>query len=196
MPIATARVSPTAPSAAELEALIARAVAGDGQAFAALYRAHADGVHALLTRLVGPRSEREDLLQDVFVRFHRALPTYRGEAAVSTFLHRITVRVAIDHLRARRRRPDTSSAFAEDVADLAAPADQRLVQRAEVEQALAFLDRLEAKPRIAFILREVLDLSYPEIAHLMGSFTTTARMRVAAAHRALAQLAPDLRRSR
>jgi DNA-directed RNA polymerase specialized sigma24 family protein len=50
---------------------------------------------------------------------------------------------------------------------------------------LAFLDRLDAKQRVAFVLREVLELSYPEIAKLMGSFETTARMRVAAATRAL-----------
>jgi DNA-directed RNA polymerase specialized sigma24 family protein len=74
------------------------------------------------------------------------------------------------------------------VVDPSLAPDQRLAQRAEVERALAFLDRLSPQQRVAFVLREVLDLSYPEIAELMGSFETTARMRVAAAARALARL--------
>jgi RNA polymerase sigma-70 factor, ECF subfamily len=179
---AIARVpSIAAPSAGELDALVGRAVAGDPIAFAALYRMHAGEMYGLLTRLIGARPEREDLLQDVFVRFHRALPGFRREAAVSTFLHGIAVRVAIDHLRARKRRPEAGVELDEDVADHALPADQRL----EIERALAFLDGLDGKQRVAFVLREVLGLSYPEIATLMGSFETTARMRVAAATRAL-----------
>jgi RNA polymerase sigma-70 factor (ECF subfamily) len=178
---AIARVPPIAPSAGELDALVGRAVAGDQVAFAALYRLHSAEVFGLLTRLVGPRPEREDLLQDVFVRFHRALPAYRKEAAVATFLHGIAVRVAIDHLRARKRRPEASGELDENLVDHGLSAEQRL----EIERALAFLDRLDARQRVAFVLREVLGLSYPEIATLMGSFETTARMRVAAAARAL-----------
>lgn len=181
MRVAAARVPSIAPSVEEIDALVTRAVAGDQLAFAALYRMHAGEVFGLLTRLVGPRSEREDLLQEVFVRFHRALPTFRGDAAVSTFLHGIAVRVAIDHLRARKRRPDTSGELDENLVDHALSADQQL----EIERALAFLDRLDANQRVAFVLREVLGLSYPEIATMMGSFETTARMRVAAAARAL-----------
>ncbi|HUQ03643.1 MAG TPA: sigma-70 family RNA polymerase sigma factor [Kofleriaceae bacterium] len=201
-----ASTSATAPSAAELDALVARAAAGDQIAFAALYRLHAASIHGLITRLVGPGSEREDLLQEVFVRFHRALPSYRREAAPATFLHGITVRVAIDHLRARRRRPDLvsrgesargdharSDDDPDEIAALVDPslsAEQRVALRADVERALAFLDRLSPKQRIAFVLREVLDHSYAEIAQLMDSFETTARMRVAAAARALAKLQP------
>ncbi len=187
MTVAIARVSPAAPGG-EVEGLVERAVAGDQLAFAAIYRLHADAVHRLLTRLVGPRPEREDLMQEVFVRLHRALPRYRGDAALATFLHQIAVRVAIDHLRARRRRPEPTAVLDEDLADVAASPAQRFAQRAEIERAMALLDGLGAKQRIAFILREVLELSYPEIARLMGTFTTTARMRVAAATRALARI--------
>ena len=182
MTAAYARVSLTAPTTVDLDALIERAVAGDESAFASLYRLHADGVHGLITRLVGPRPEREDLLQEVFVRFHRALPSYRREAAVSSFLHRITVRACIDHLRARRRRPEANTPLDDNLVDPGASPDRRV----DIARALAFLDELDPKQRIAFVLREVLELSYPEIGHLMGSFTTTARMRVAAATRALA----------
>lgn len=181
----------------EVDALVDRAAAGDQQAFAALYRAHVQGVFALLTRLVGPRAEREDLLQDVFVRFHRALPGYRRDAALATFLHRITVRVALDHLRTCRRRPQVIAAavdgtepgaLAERAADGEPSPAERVALRDEVARVLARLDRLEPAQRVAFVLREVVGLSYPEIAALQGCFATTARMRVAAAHRALARL--------
>src|SRR5205823_544445 len=85
------------------EALIAAARQGDGAAFARLFRRHADAVRTRITRLVGPVAERDDLVQKVFIAFHRALPTYRGDARLSTYLHRIAVNVAYDHLRGRRR---------------------------------------------------------------------------------------------
>jgi RNA polymerase sigma-70 factor (ECF subfamily) len=163
--------------------LVALAAAGDHRAFAALYRAHADAVYGLLTRLIGPRSERDDLLQDTFVRFHRALPRYRGEARVTTFLHAIAVRVACDHLRARSKRPPIDDAI-DDVTANDLPPEQW----AEIGEVLQFLDSLTADQRIAFVLREVLDYTYPDIAQLVGCLATTARMRVAAANRALDEL--------
>ena len=84
-------------------ALIAAARQGDGAAFARLFRSHADAVRTRVTRLVGPVAERDDLVQKVFIAFHRALPTYRGDARVSTYLHRIAVNTAYDHLRGRHR---------------------------------------------------------------------------------------------
>ena len=59
-----------------------------------------------ITRLVGPVAERDDLVQKVFIAFYRGLPIYRGEARLSTYLHRIAVNTAYDHLRGRRRWAD------------------------------------------------------------------------------------------
>ena len=159
------------------------AAGGDHRAFAALYRAHAEAVHALLTRLVGPWPERDDLLQDTFVRFHRALPRYRGDASVATFLHAIAVRVAYEHLRTRAKRRQLADSL-DDYATDALPPERW----AEIAEVLEFLDRLTPEQRIAFVLREVLDYTYPEIARLVGCFETTARMRVAAADRVLDHL--------
>lgn len=166
------------------DVLVERAARGDHQAFAALYRATSGQVYGLLTRLVGPRAEREDLLQDVFVRFHRALPRFERRSALATFLHKITVHVAYDFLRAAKRRP---ALVAEDT-ERPVAASMSVNQRAEVTDVMRFLDQLTPEQRIAFILREVVELSYPEIAKLAGCFTTTARMRVAAANRVLARV--------
>ena len=89
-------------------ALIAAARQGDGAAFARLFRRHADAVRTRITRLVGPVAERDDLVQKVFIAFHRGLPIYRGDARLSTYLHRIAVNTAYDHLRGRRRWADSA----------------------------------------------------------------------------------------
>ena len=88
--------------------LIAAARQGDGAAFARLFHRHADAVRTRITRLVGPVAECDDLVQKVFIAFHRTLPGYRGEARLSTFLHRIAVNTAYDHLRVRSHRADSA----------------------------------------------------------------------------------------
>ncbi len=163
------------------DVLVDRAIAGDHAAFAALYRAHADPIYALLTRLVGPCPEREDLLQDTFVRFHRALPRYRREASVRTFLHQLAIRAAYDHLRGRRRRPAGEELDDELPATVTSPEE-----RAEIAAVLRILDELSPEQRIAFVLRNVMGFTFPEIGDLVGCFATTARMRVNAAERAIA----------
>jgi RNA polymerase sigma-70 factor (ECF subfamily) len=93
------------------------------------------------------------------------------------------VRVAIDHLRSQRRRPVTVEVVDNQVASLSVTS----AVRAEVADALRNLSTLSPEQRVAFVLREVMDYSFPEIAQLVGCFTTTARMRVAAAKRTLAR---------
>jgi RNA polymerase sigma-70 factor (ECF subfamily) len=179
----------------DLPELLDRACAGDQRAFALLYNANASKVYGLLTRLVGPVAEREDLLQEVFIRFHRALPSYRRDAALATFLHRIAVRVAYDHLRRRGRQPKLSAQPVNEVAGSLPSAADGSAHREEVGEVLALLAQLKPKQRIALVLRVALDLSYPEIADLVGCRPATARMRVAAANRALDKLTARKRRS-
>ena len=179
----------------DISEFVDAAMRGDQDAFARIYHAYADDVFALLTRLVGAEPEREDLLQEVFVRLHRALPKYRREAALATFLYRITVRVAHDHLRRNYRRPRVDT-LPTSLDGNQASAAACLEQSQEVARAMALLARLEPKQRIALILREALELSYPEIGALAGCRPATARMRVAAAHRALKKLQARLRRSK
>jgi DNA-directed RNA polymerase specialized sigma24 family protein len=135
-----------APAMSEDRMLAALAAAGDHEAFESIYRLHADRVFALLTRLIGPDREREDLLQDTFVRLHAALPRFRGDASLVTFIY-------------------------------------------SIGRALAMLDKLRPKHRVAFVLREVMGMSHEEVAEVVGSFAATARMRVNAAKRKLAALA-------
>lgn len=171
--------------------LVRLAAAGDRDAFEAIYRAHADRVFLLLTRLVGPDREREDMLQEVFLRLHPALPRFRGECTLQTFLYQITTRVAVDHLR-RRRPVDALGADPEidldsEIDPALSPADQA-ARKEELADALGLLARLGPKLRVAFVLREVLGMSHEEVAQIVQSHPAAARMRVALARRALARL--------
>ena len=168
-------------------AVIAAARQGDGAAFARLFRRHADAVRTRITRLVGPIAERDDLVQKVFIAFHRALPAYRGDARLSTFLHRITVNVAYDHLRGRRHRTDGEEILdAEALAEHLSPAlEDQVAARADLARMLALLAHLSPKKRIAFILVAVEGCSLTEAAALIGAAEDTVKQRVLQARRDL-----------
>jgi len=168
-------------------ALIAAAREGDGAAFARLFRRHADAVRTRITRLVGLVAERDDLVQKVFIAFYRGLPTYRGEARLSTYLHRIAVNTAYDHLRGRRRWADSASLpDAEAVVERVSPMlEDQVAARADLARLLALLDELSPKKRIAFILVAVEGCSLAEAAALIGAAEDTVKQRALQARRDL-----------
>jgi len=164
--------------------LVRRAIAGNRRAFDDLYRAHVASAHRLLTRLVGPIPERDDLVQQVFLEAYRALPKFRGEAAFTTWLHRIVVNIAYRHLRRAKR------ARWEEVSDeLPAPdASPELAarRRQELGVALGYLSALKPKKRIAYVLRVVEGMSLDEIGVLVGANAPAVGQRVKHAQRELA----------
>jgi RNA polymerase sigma-70 factor (ECF subfamily) len=154
--------------------------------FEDIYRQYAQRVFTLLTRFVGPDRERDDLLQEVFIRLHPALARFRGECSLLTLIYRITTRVAIDHMR-RRRPVDLVDQLDEEI-DPAATPSERAARREEIMFALGLLAKVKPKHRVAFVLREVMGLSHDEVARIIDVKPAAARMRVAAAKRALAKL--------
>ena len=167
--------------------LIAAARRGDGAAFTRLFRRHADAVRTRITRLVGPVAERDDLVQKVFIAFYRGLPIYRGDARLSTYLHRIAVNTAYDHLRGRRRSTDGAGLpDAEAVGEPVSPRlEDQVAARADLARLLALLDYLSPKKRIAFILVAVEGCSLAEAAALIGAPEDTVKQRALHARRYL-----------
>ena len=100
------------------EELIARAQAGDRAAFGALVREHGDEVYTLARRLVGDPHLASDIAQEALIRAWKALPSFRRDAALSTWLHRITVNTAWNQRRRARR---DSGPPLDDFIDVAAP---------------------------------------------------------------------------
>ena len=172
--------------------LVERSVNAEHAAFEEVYRRYAQRVFALLTRLIGPDREREDLLQDVFVRLHRALTRFRGDCSLLTLIYRITTCVAIDHMR--RRRPIAFVDQLDEEIDPTLTPIEQATRREEIMNALSLLAQLKPKHRVAFVLREVMGLSHAEVAGIFDIHPAAARMRVATAKRALAKLAGRSRR--
>lgn len=159
--------------------LIQWAMGGDRHAFDVLYRRHVDGVWSRLTRLVGPDPEREDLTQQIFMEVFRGLSRYRGEASFRTYLGRVAVNVACDHLGRRRRRPQALSPEVLEtlVAPEASP-EARAEQRQRLQLTWTLLDGLKPKKRVAFILRTVEGMSLEEVSGLVGASVATVAKRV------------------
>lgn len=171
------------------EALVARARRGDASAFEELYRSHVNLVWARLTRLIGPDPEREDLAQQAFLQAFRSLDRFRGEAAFSTFLHRIVTHVAIDHLRRVRSRPPLGNA--EWLQALACEGRTPEEQTRDRHMLLALwrcLESIKPAKRAAYVLRVIEGLPLEEVAQLTGTTLATAAQRVKHAQRELEEL--------
>ncbi len=165
---------------------VKRAIDGDRRAFDDLYRAHVASVHRLLTRLIGPVPERDDLLQQVFLEAFRSLPGFRGDAAFATWLHRIVVNVAYRHLR-RHRGVRWEEVPDELVSPTASP-ELVAYRQQELQRALGYLSALKPKKRIAYVLRVVEGLSLDEIGVLVGANAPAVGQRVKHAQRELAAM--------
>ena len=160
------------PDAADTEAaLIARAQAGDVGAFERLSGAYADRLFMLLLRLLGDRSEAEDVAQEVMLRAWRAIPRFRGQSSYFTWLYRIAVNEANRALEKRARRPPTIPIGADEL-QLPAPAaddPSRQAENRELRRALGrALAELPPALRTAIVLRDVEGLSTQEAAEIAG----------------------------
>ena len=170
--------------------LIDRAREGDQEAFATLVRSHQNGVFTLAMRILGNRETAADVAQDALVRAWRALPRFRGEAAFSTWLHRITVNTASTARRRQRRHAavplDDVSAALED--DGIGP--ERAGENAELRDALrAALAGLPDSQRAVVVLKDVYGWSHQEVSDVLGITVTAAKVRL---HRARRRLQAEL----
>jgi RNA polymerase sigma-70 factor (ECF subfamily) len=169
--------------------LVASIVGGDRSKFQQLYRRHLQAVHRRLTRMVGPVLERDDLTQQVFLLLHQALPRFRAEARFTTFLHRIVINVACDHLERRYRDRKRTVPLSDDQLDaLVAPEaspETRALQRQQLRRVFQHLAVLRPRKRIAFVLVAVEGLALEEAAELVGASPDAVKQRVLQARREL-----------
>ena len=176
-------------SDSELAVVVGAQGTGSSDAFTELYVRYADRVFARITHLIGPGPDREDVLQQVFLALHRALPQFRGDAELSTFLYRITVNVAYDHLRrGMRRAGDHDSAALDGLLDHGLTPEARARCREDLRQIFALLEQIKPLKRVAFVLVAVEGLSLAEAAELVGANVDTVKQRVLHARRELLAL--------
>lgn len=140
--------------------LIRRFQAGESRAFAELYHRHAPALYGVALRLLRSRPAAEDALQNTFVKLHQALPEFRFEAGLGTFLHRILINCCRDQLRRARW-----NLIGEDEIPEIAVRSSDSELRIELEEAMA---RLPERMRTAFNLFAVEGWPQEEIAVAMG----------------------------
>jgi RNA polymerase sigma-70 factor (ECF subfamily) len=179
-------------------ALIARHRAGDLEAFPAIYRGHVVAVFRRLTRILGPIPEREDLVQEVFLALHRALPRFRGDAQLTTLIHRIAINRAYEHLRRQSRRPArlVDGWFFDDVAGVHSSPELQSAAREDLARVASCLARIKPKKRIALLLRVVDGLSFEDIAKLVDATPEAVAKRVQHGQRELDALLARAERRR
>jgi RNA polymerase sigma-70 factor (ECF subfamily) len=159
--------------------LVARAAAGDREAFTELVRRYESRVYNLAIALGVRRGDAEDVAQDVFIRVYRGLERFRGDSRFRTWLYRITINAVRSHaaashpLQAAIGGREDETRTGEPVAD--DPFERRLVDRQVIDRALA---QLPDDWREAVTLRDVEGLSYREIAALTGAPIGTVESRI------------------
>lgn len=186
-------VPPEAPSDSEL---LAQHVAGDPDAFGELVRRHRDRLWAVALRTLGDREEAADAVQDALISAFRAAHTFRGQSAVTTWLHRITVNACLDRVRKAASRKTSPVDDAERLDQLLephesaeAPAVRQDLQR-QLQEALA---TLPAEQRAALVLVDMQGYPVAEAASILEVPTGTVKSRCA---RGRARLAPLVRHLR
>lgn len=181
--------------------LVARVQKGQKQAFDLLVKKYQTRILALILRFVRDRHEAEDVAQETFIRAYRALANFRGDAAFYTWLYRIAINTAKNHLASRGRRlPDIDI----DSLEAEQQADEFGLHHGDTPEGEALAGELEAavhkaiaslpdELRTALMLREFDGLSYEDIANIMRCPVGTVRSRIFRAREEVdRQIAPYL----
>jgi RNA polymerase sigma-70 factor (ECF subfamily) len=173
--------------------LIARAVAGDRPAARALYDAHVRRVHRLAYRLTGDAQLAEEVTQDTFVRALSHLEQFRGDCALATWLHRITVSVALNATRGLKRRRGREAPI-EEADDAGRHHDERQGVDPIVRERLhRAIDALPEIYRTALVMHDFEGYSHVEIAEVLGIPVGTSRSRLFIARAQLRTALGDLK---
>jgi RNA polymerase sigma-70 factor (ECF subfamily) len=179
--------------------LIRSAQAGNSEAFSSLYETHRRKVYSICLRITGEPSEAEDCAQEAFLQCFLQLSSFRGDSALSTWLHRLTVNVVLMRLRSNRRRPmsvelgpSAEHSGETSLLNLLPVEDQQLtgtIDRIAIGRALG---KLPNGCRTVFLLHDVEGLAHSEIARNLGCTIGTSKSQL---HQARLQLRHFLRRS-
>jgi RNA polymerase sigma-70 factor, ECF subfamily len=182
--------SVTALDPADEADLIDRCRAHERAAHDELYHRFRRQVAGNLYRVLGDRTDLDDLVQEVFVIAFRGLDRFRGDARLSTWLYRICVNVALGRIRTRKRRPAAvgmvdldSAAMDPSFQDRPEQPDTSLERRRDQESVYRALEHLAPKKRIVLYLHEIEGRDLKEIAYLVDSNPVTVRTRLFYARR-------------
>jgi RNA polymerase sigma-70 factor (ECF subfamily) len=154
--------------------IIERCRRNEPGAFEQLYRDHVSRVYNLTCRLTGSVADGEDLAQEVFVQIFRKLDSFKGEAALGTWIYRLTTNLCLDYLRRRTATWNRNEPYDETTPPARVLPPLR-AERVDLERAIA---RLSPGYRAAFVLHDVEGFNHHEIAAILGIAEGTSKSQV------------------
>jgi RNA polymerase sigma-70 factor, ECF subfamily len=156
--------------------LVARCQGGDVEAFETLYQQHAARLYTLACRMAGSPEDGEDLLQEIFLQAYRKLGSFKGEAAIGTWLYRLALNHCLDYVRSRQAKMNklTETLDAETSFQPAARRETPIA-RLDLERAV---ERLPDGCREAFVLHDVEGFDHKEVGRLLGIAEGTSKSQV------------------
>jgi RNA polymerase sigma-70 factor, ECF subfamily len=176
------------------EELMARIAEGDEYAFEILVNRHQTSLLNLIYRFIGDRTKAKDLAQEVFIRVWQAAKTYKPEAKFTTWIYRITANLCFNEQKSARRKKwfsfnwsdeDGEHTFEEILADSAPSAEDILLEKERSRQISDALQCLPDNQRMAMVLKRYDDLSYHEIAQIIGCSVSAVESLLVRAKRSL-----------
>ena len=176
------------------EDLMARIANGDNDAFEILVNRHQTSVLNLVYRFIGDRTEAKDLSQEVFIQVWQAAKSYKPKARFTTWLYRITANLCFNELKSSRRKKwfsfqqsgeHSRNTLEETLSDGAPSAEDLLLEKERSRQISDALQSLPDNQRMALVLKRYDDLSYAEIAQVIGCSVSAVESLLVRAKRTL-----------
>ena len=157
--------------------LVARCQAGDVDAFSELYTRYSSRIFTLVVRMSGSPQTGEDLLQEIFLQAYRKIGSFKGDAAIGTWLYRLALNHCLDFVRGRQAKMDkaTDALEADGHQALATAQRESPVERIDLERAI---QQLPAGCREVFVLHDVEGYEHKEIAAMLGIAEGTSKSQV------------------
>lgn len=176
--------------------VIKRAAKGDAGAFEQLVLTYQTPIYNLCLRMIGNPEDAADLTQEAFIKAWKNLGGFQFESAFSTWLYRLASNTCLDHLRSVKRRPQVSLTAEDsdgetqtmDFPDPAPSPEAAVIVKEEQELLARAMDALDEQQRQILTLRAVNELSYAEIAELLGIKEGTVKSRLARTRDALRKI--------
>ena len=176
------------------EDLMARIAKGDDDAFEILVNRHQTSIFNLIYRFIGDRTQAKDLAQEVFLRVWHAAKSYKPEAKFTTWIYRITANLCFNELKSARRKKwlrffhsdeENRDTIEENFADQSPSPEELLLAKERSRQIASALQGLPENQRMALILKRYDDLSYQEIAKVIGCSVSAVESLLVRAKRTL-----------
>jgi RNA polymerase sigma-70 factor (ECF subfamily) len=168
--------------------------AGDREAFRLLFETYKDRVFSIAVySLGGDEAAASDVSQQIFLKLMTSIGQFRGDSAFTTWLYRLAVNACTDEHRKRRRFLPFGETTPPSKVEEKRPQEKRYAKRELAESVQAAIKELKPKLRMAILLKYVEDLSYEEIASVLGCSKGTVASRLNRGHQALARKLVHLR---